>query len=180
MGVHWKIQFLGGGGFTKKQYVEGNCLKKGYWTVCRFKGQGGLVKEGGVFVGGGGDWYPNAHYAPDVKRPKLIRAFTSWTPPGLLNWPIAELTTPTDPHLHFTIIFWSFVMKQNIWQLNLCSKTGISKTAWVNVSNYIITEILHKNFTHNCCQIRRNRNSFMNPEKEWLQPVTKSILEIQH
>ena len=139
----------------------------------------GLVKEGGVFVGGG-RLIPQCTLCSRCKKTKLIRAFTSWTPPGLLHWPIAELTTPPDPHLHFTIIFWSFVMKQNIWQINLCSKTGISKTAWVNVSNYIITEILHKHFTHNCCQIRRKRNSFMNPEKEWLQPVTKSILGIQH
>ena len=29
-----------GGGSQKKQYVGGNCLKRGAWTVCRFKGAG--------------------------------------------------------------------------------------------------------------------------------------------
>ena len=28
-GVNW---------FTKKPYIEGNCLKRQAWTVCRFKG----------------------------------------------------------------------------------------------------------------------------------------------
>ena len=31
------------GVFTKKQYRGGDCLKRGAWTVCRFKG-GGLLK----------------------------------------------------------------------------------------------------------------------------------------
>ena len=39
----------------KNQYIGGNCLKKGAWTVCRFKGGGGLgEKEGVVFVFEGG------------------------------------------------------------------------------------------------------------------------------
>ena len=42
IGIHWKIQFLGGG-----------C-----WTVCIFKG--GLAKKRGVFLRQG--WYPNTHY----------------------------------------------------------------------------------------------------------------------
>ena len=41
MWAYWKIHFLGkGGGSQKKQYVGGNCLKRGAWTVCRFKGAG--------------------------------------------------------------------------------------------------------------------------------------------
>ena len=28
MGIHGKIQFLGEGGFTKNQYIGGNCLKR--------------------------------------------------------------------------------------------------------------------------------------------------------
>ena len=44
----------------KKQCIAGNCLR-GAWTVCRFKGGGGLgKKEGVVFLRGG--WYPNANY----------------------------------------------------------------------------------------------------------------------
>ena len=51
MGVYWKIIFLWG--FTKKQCIEGNCLKRGTWTVCRFRGGGLGEKEGGgVFEGG--------------------------------------------------------------------------------------------------------------------------------
>ena len=46
--------FTGGGGFTKKQYKGGNCLKRGAWTVCRLKE--GLGENEGVvfFMGGGG------------------------------------------------------------------------------------------------------------------------------
>ena len=38
--------FFGGGEVvvTKKQYMEENCIKRGAWTVCRFKG-GGLAKK---------------------------------------------------------------------------------------------------------------------------------------
>ena len=35
-------------GFTKNQYRGGDCLKKGAWTVCQFKGGGGAVSEGGI------------------------------------------------------------------------------------------------------------------------------------
>ena len=46
--IHWKIHFLGvggGGGNKKKEYIYGgNCLKRGAWTVCRFK-RGGLAKK---------------------------------------------------------------------------------------------------------------------------------------
>ena len=46
MWAHWKIHFLGKGegGSQKKQYVGDNCLRRGAWTVCRFKG-GGLGKR---------------------------------------------------------------------------------------------------------------------------------------
>ena len=59
IGVHWKIQFLGGGGgVMKNQYRGGSYLKRGAWTICRFKGAW-QEREVGVFDGG---WYPNAHY----------------------------------------------------------------------------------------------------------------------
>ena len=54
LGVHWKIRFLGGEGFTK--IGGGDCLKRGAWTVCRFKV--GVWQERGK----GECWYPNAHY----------------------------------------------------------------------------------------------------------------------
>ena len=43
--------------FRKNKYRGGGCLKRGAWTVCRFK-EGGLgKKEGvGVFKGGGVDF----------------------------------------------------------------------------------------------------------------------------
>ena len=42
MWAHCKIHFLGKGegGSQKIQYVGGNCLRMGAWTVCRFKGGG--------------------------------------------------------------------------------------------------------------------------------------------
>ena len=36
------------GGFHKKPIYSGDCLKRGAWTVCRFKGEGLGKKEGGV------------------------------------------------------------------------------------------------------------------------------------
>ena len=58
----WKILYHGcalknlifSGGFIKKQYIGGNCLKRRAWTVCKFKG--GLLKKRGVmFLKGGVD-----------------------------------------------------------------------------------------------------------------------------
>ena len=54
--VHWKIQlfFLGGGGepIHEKPIQRGDCLKRGTWTVCQFKGGLGKKEGGGVFEGG--------------------------------------------------------------------------------------------------------------------------------
>ena len=54
VGFTEKFDFFGGGGFTKNQYRVGGLPKKGGpWTVCRFKGEGGLGKrEGVVFLKG--------------------------------------------------------------------------------------------------------------------------------
>ena len=48
--------WTGGGVVPEKPiYREGDFLKRGAWTVCRFKGGGELGKKegGGVFEGGG-------------------------------------------------------------------------------------------------------------------------------
>ena len=58
MGVQWKTWFLGGT-VHKKPIYRGNCLKRGAWTVCKFKGGLDKKERGGVFKGG---WYPTAHY----------------------------------------------------------------------------------------------------------------------
>ena len=42
MGVYWKIWFLGKG--QENPIYRGNCLKRGVWTVCKFKRGGGLGK----------------------------------------------------------------------------------------------------------------------------------------
>ena len=65
MGVQWKIQLLGGG--SQKTNIEGMIAWKGQGGVLvhslAIKGEGGLEREGGVFfLGGGGSWYPNAHF----------------------------------------------------------------------------------------------------------------------
>ena len=40
-------------GFTKKQYIGGDCLKSRAWTVCRFERVDlGKKEGGGVFEGG--------------------------------------------------------------------------------------------------------------------------------
>ena len=52
-GVHGKIQVLEGG-FSKNQYIWGDCLKRGggAWTVCRSKRGAWQERGGGVFDGG--------------------------------------------------------------------------------------------------------------------------------
>ena len=47
MRVHSKLRYLRGEGegVTENQYIEGDCLKSGAWTVCRFKR--GLGKKEG-------------------------------------------------------------------------------------------------------------------------------------
>ena len=69
LGVHWKIQLLGGD--SQKNNIEGrlgDCLKRGAWTVCRFKGGLGKKEGVGVFEGG---WYPNVCYECDSED-KLV------------------------------------------------------------------------------------------------------------
>ena len=59
-----KSYFYSGRGVHEKPIYGGNCLKKGTWTVCRSKGEGGLgEKEGGGGLRKGGRWYLNARYA---------------------------------------------------------------------------------------------------------------------
>ena len=56
MGLHWKIQFLGGwGGGSRNSVCWGRLLKKGAWTVYRFKGC--LTKNKGIVFLRGGGWY---------------------------------------------------------------------------------------------------------------------------
>ena len=64
MGVHWKIWFLREA-LHENQYTGGGCLKRGAWSVCRFKKGLGKKRGDGVFEGGG-DWYPNAHYGYSI------------------------------------------------------------------------------------------------------------------
>ena len=73
MGVHWKICFSVEG-FTKKQYIGENCIKRGTWTICRLKG-GLAKKEGVVFLRGKGGWYPNAQYVNvfDLTPPESLQ-----------------------------------------------------------------------------------------------------------
>ena len=51
LGIHEKSDLQGG--VRKKQYRGGDCLKRGGWAVCQFKG--GLLKKewSGDYEGGG-------------------------------------------------------------------------------------------------------------------------------
>ena len=60
MGVHWKIQFLGGRGVLEKAIYRGELPKKA-WAACRFKG--GLAKKMGVVFLRGGE--TPTHTMPD-------------------------------------------------------------------------------------------------------------------
>ena len=66
LGVHWKIRLLRGGPW-KTNIEEGDCLKRGAWRICWFKG-GGLARKRG-----GGGWYPNAHYGGPVIESLLLQ-----------------------------------------------------------------------------------------------------------
>ena len=53
MGVHWKIQFSGGGGGHKKAIYSGDCLKRrGLGQSADLRGVGLDKKEGGVILSG--------------------------------------------------------------------------------------------------------------------------------
>ena len=56
MGVHWKIQLLGG--FTKNHYIGGNCLTEGvgFGQFPDLRGGGSFTKKRGMFLRRG--WYP--------------------------------------------------------------------------------------------------------------------------
>ena len=47
MGIHWKI-WLSEGRFHKKPIKRRDCVKRGAWTVCRFKG--GLSRKRGWWL----------------------------------------------------------------------------------------------------------------------------------
>ena len=58
MGVHGKIQVLGGWGFTKSQYIaiyRGDCLKRGTWAVCNLRGGAWQERQGWCIWGWGVD-----------------------------------------------------------------------------------------------------------------------------
>ena len=53
------------GGASRKPIYRRGLLKKGAWSVCRFKEGLGKKEGDGVFERGGG-WYPNAHYGYSI------------------------------------------------------------------------------------------------------------------
>ena len=59
-GFQGKIRVLVG--IHKKPIYRGDCLKRGPWTVCRFK-ERAWQERGGKSVFEGGGLYPNVHYA---------------------------------------------------------------------------------------------------------------------
>ena len=60
----WKNPVFKGG--YKKTISWGDSLKRGAWTVWRFKGGIGKKEGDVVFKGGEGGWDPNVHYGNDV------------------------------------------------------------------------------------------------------------------
>ena len=54
-GKMWVLGEGGGVGVTKNQYIGGDCLKMGAWTVCRFKRVGAWQERGGWCFRGGID-----------------------------------------------------------------------------------------------------------------------------
>ena len=83
MGDHWKIWSLGRQS-QKKIYVGRNCLKRGAWTVCRFKS--GIGKQE-VVLFLTEDWYSNVHYGSATSPICFyiwfhdLIALTDWTYP---------------------------------------------------------------------------------------------------
>ena len=75
----------------KNQYRGGDCLKRGAWTVCRFKGGFGKKEGGGVFEGGGWlilqctlcvAWKPDLHsHATDAFQQNWAHEFLYAFPP---------------------------------------------------------------------------------------------------
>ena len=116
--VHWKIWFflfLGGGGWvTKKQYRQGNCLKRGLGQFVDLRE--GLARiMGVVFLRVG--WYPNAHYETDnwlllLRMPSFYRIVGEKKINLCSNW-LPTLKRPNQiPNIYHTsapfcpILFW--------------------------------------------------------------------------
>ena len=73
LGVHWRIQLLGG--FTKNQYRGENCLRmRGGWTVCQFKG--GLARK----RGGAGGVFERGIDTPMYTHYDILLKMVSWIP----------------------------------------------------------------------------------------------------
>ena len=62
LGFYWKIQLLEGGTSSWITNIEGGVATKGW--LKQFADLKGAWQEGGggVFEGGEGGWYPDAHY----------------------------------------------------------------------------------------------------------------------
>ena len=100
IGVYWKIIFLRG--FHEKPlYIRENCLKRGAWRVCRFKGGLAKKREGGVFeIGGGGQNKKHRIW------PKLFEFVEIWYLKVFLVLTVTETSIATTSY-SFNFFFWS-------------------------------------------------------------------------
>ena len=71
---------------------------------------------------------------PDVKTLNFSRVLLSWTPTRAPAWIYCKAYRTLRPSLGF----------YSMQKLNLCSKTDISKTAWINAWPHIIAFLKNK------------------------------------
>ena len=122
-GVHWKIRLLEG--FRKNQYSEGDCLKRGAWTVCPFKGC--LARKRGWCFWGGAGWHSNAHYENGAKyEEKIIFCFKQ--DKNLVNF---DLSTKKPA----TFALWLVPFVESIQHLTKKSTKGYISWHWRVMQN---------------------------------------------
>ena len=133
MGVHWKIQLLGG--FTKNQYRGGDCLKRGGLNSLSIYKGGGVARKKEVFLRG--DWYPNTHYESGAKFEEKLFCFKNLKRNFFVSkmtriWWILIWVLKSLRNLHFD---WSLLCKvYNVWpkkvQRSIIHDTEESRKIW--------------------------------------------------
>ena len=117
LGVHGKIRLLGGGPSWKTNIEVGDCLKRGAWIVCRFKG--GLArKRGVVFLKGGEGLIPQC--TPRVRDPlsakvKMNCKLYCYYPMLCYKWNSISQYFAANPSDFWVVLEWSGTL--SVWNV---------------------------------------------------------------
>ena len=105
-GVHCKMFRVG---FPKNQYIVGNCLKRGTWTVSRFKGRLGKKEEVVFLKGGGGNGDTLMH---TMAYPKVAKGYCNKC---LLN--IYHFVAGLSHKFYIFVFLWTLQNIVKFWEI---------------------------------------------------------------